>query len=1144
MNIFYQIQSSFISSQNDWSQIIKLPHADSLNPFLYLLLRNEKLLQEANKIIILEKESEVEATFNILKSFKFNLPVYYFPQFQNPYLKSMASSSYIQEVFYFLERYYDANVHGIFIIGNISSRLKIPSKDFFDQNRLTLSKDQIISPLELSKSLKELGYYSTSKIGLENHYSARGEIFDIYFAYRESLRILYFDELIEKMNAIEKDTFFTLKNKEFENVIIHPTPLILTNKKFKQFYADSCRKLYRQSRPGLEQRKKHLELLQNNSLFDEVNSLFSFFFSSTTCLISENRQNNLPIITRDLKLLESNWHHELDTFSQLHSNRLTESDDTYIYPHPEDLFDTSASNNYRRNLDLIYLEEGHGSFIQLHDNLRFLKGNSQETIAMSPLDNFISNVQKELIPSHIFLGFLNEQNRRKLLELIPSDILPSATEFASGVMGKGFYIEKDDFICVTEQDLFGEKTPKLSKKPKRQVDFSAEDLSTLKVGDYVVYSDFGVAKYFGIETIEVNNIVNDFLLLEFSDQDKIYVPTYKFDHVQKYADSTHSISLSSLRNQKFQKAKAKARENAKKLAFDLIRLLAERSQPKTFRFSPPDNDYREFELAFPFEETPDQAIAIQNVLDGLQAEKPMDHLICGDVGFGKTEIAMRAAFKVVEDRRQVAVLVPTTVLALQHFITFSKRFSNFPISIEFVSRFKTPQQKKEILEKVSNGQIDIIIGTHALLSDNAKFKSLGLVIVDEEHRFGVGHKEKLKLMVKGLDCLSLSATPIPRTLQMSMIGLRQISIIKTAPPKRQSIYTQLIYDDDFTIKSAIEFELERQGQIFFIHNRVNDIELIKERIMKLVPKCKIVVAHGQMPEKDLEKCMKEFYEGKFDILLATTIIESGIDIPRANTLIINRADTFGLAQLHQLRGRIGRSNLKAYAYFMIPNRNTITETAKERLKAIQEFAQLGSGFWIASRDLEIRGAGDLLGPDQSGHINEIGFETYMQLLNEAIAEIKGETIFDKDIDIVTTYSSYIPSHYISDQSERMKTYKKFSAFDNFEAIDSLVEQIEDIYGPKPIEFVAFINTLKSRLIGSRLYVKEIKLSLSSIILKFDPTKLVEHEAFRQKLLSLIVTMPNYFKLLSQNSIEYRPKGHIDSSNIVELMKSIEQHLVA
>jgi transcription-repair coupling factor (superfamily II helicase) len=563
----------------------------------------------------------------------------------------------------------------------------------------------------------------------------------------------------------------------------------------------------------------------------------------------------------------------------------------------------------------------------------------------------------------------------------------------------GFEILALDFVVHTETDIFGETTQaefqksKPQKTKKSNLGAFISDFRDLKPGDFVVHVDHGIGRFEGLQTISAQGAEREFMLLHYAEGAKLFVPVERLDLVSRFSSGEAAQpTLDRLGGLGWQKTKAKAKRAMRDMADELLRLYAERKLVQGFAFSGDTPWQEEFEDAFPYQLTTDQATAIEDLKEDMQTPVPMDRLIVGDVGYGKTEVAMRGAFKAVMDNRQVAVLTPTTVLAYQHFESFKQRFAAFPVKIELLSRFRSAKEQKEVVKAAEEGKVDILIGTHRILSADVKLPKLGLVVVDEEQRFGVAHKERLKQLKKKVDVLTLSATPIPRTLNMSLLGMRDMSVIETPPRDRLAINTQVVQFSEPVIKSAIELELARNGQVFFIHNRVESIESIAAHIKKIVPNARIIVAHGQMNEKEMENAVLDFVGYKYDVLVATTIIENGIDIPRANTIIINRADNYGLSQLYQLRGRVGRSNRRAYAYLLIPGELELTPIAKRRLSAIREFSDLGAGFRIAALDLELRGAGNILGGQQSGQLDALGFDLYTKMLERTIQELKGEEI--------------------------------------------------------------------------------------------------------------------------------------------------------
>ena len=641
-----------------------------------------------------------------------------------------------------------------------------------------------------------------------------------------------------------------------------------------------------------------------------------------------------------------------------------------------------------------------------------------------------------------------------------------------GELSAGFRLPDDRLALVTEEEIFGRRVRRRGTSEARARALLSS-LAELKEGDYVVHADHGIARYRGLLHLQTGATEGDYLHLEYAGDDKLYVPVERIEKVQKYSGGEgHAPRLDKMGGGAWEKAKIKARAAVEEMARELLKIYARREMNKGFVYSPPDRLFREFEAAFPYEETADQLSAISDVLADMQSERPVDRLICGDVGYGKTEVAIRAAFKAALDGRQVAVLVPTTILARQHLESFRTRFSGTPVEVEMISRFRTPAQQKEILQRTAAGKVDILIGTHRLLQRDVRFKDLGLVVIDEEQRFGVSHKERLKKMRAEVDILTLTATPIPRTLHMGMVGLREISVIDTPPVDRMAIRTYVSRFDDNLIREAILRELRRGGQVFFVHNRVQSIAAMAEFLGRLVPEAKIAVGHGQMGERALEEVLVDFIDGRCNVLVCTTIIENGIDIPLANTMIVNRADCFGLSQLYQLRGRVGRSNRRAYAYLLIPGEATLTSDARARLKVLQELTELGAGFRIASHDLELRGAGDLLGARQAGQIAAIGFEMYSELLEETIQELKGLAKEDRiDPEIRLGLSAFLPEKYVPDPNQRLVFYKKLAAAEDEEALYLGADELRDRYGELPSAAALLLEMMKLRVLMKRLRIE-------------------------------------------------------------------------
>src|SRR3984957_78868 len=668
---------------------------------------------------------------------------------------------------------------------------------------------------------------------------------------------------------------------------------------------------------------------------------------------------------------------------------------------------------------------------------------------------------------------------------------------AKAYIPDGVVFPEANLAIFGARDLFDESDT-VATRPQRQkskVSAFLSDFRDLQVGDYVVHVEHGIGQYGGLKEINQGDGNAEFMLLEYAEGARLYVPLTRLDLIQKYRSSEGAKpSLSHLGTQAWTKTKARGRKAMKDMADELLKLYAERKTAVGHSFPAGNEFVREFEDAFEFNETEDQAQAIADVTRDMESTQPMDRLLCGDVGYGKTEVAMRAAFKAVGDNKQVAVLAPTTVLAFQHYETFKQRFGPFPVTIEMISRFRNPKQQKEILQKAETGKIDILIGTHRILSKDLKFADLGLLIVDEEQRFGVRHKERIKQMRKQVDVLTMSATPIPRTLHMSLVGLRDMSVIETPPKDRMAIQTVVASWDDKLIQSAVEQELDRGGQVYFVHNRVDSIWEIAAKLQDLVPKARIMVGHGQMGETELEKVMLGFMHHEADILVATTIIENGLDIPPCNTILINRADRLGLSELYQLRGRVGRSNRRAYAYLLIPKEVELTPIARRRLAALKEFFDLGAGFKIAALDLELRGAGNLLGGEQSGHIEAIGFELYTQMLERAVREMKGEAGPDEaETQLNLGLNIRINADYIPEENQRLQMYKRVARVETESQLTDVAAELEDRYGPPPPAVRNLLDYASLKLLCIRVGVNAIERKRDFVTLKFRQEATVDPE---------------------------------------------------
>jgi transcription-repair coupling factor (superfamily II helicase) len=708
----------------------------------------------------------------------------------------------------------------------------------------------------------------------------------------------------------------------------------------------------------------------------------------------------------------------------------------------------------------------------------------QVNLVSEELTTFVETSDKVVVFCH------NAAEEQRLHELLKGSSLENTPEVAYeiGHLSHGFDFTTGRFTFLAHHEIFHRYAQHRALK-RRVRSEPIESFLELNKNDYVVHITHGIARYRGLVQLEKAGEMQEFLDLEFADSLRLYVPATKIDLVQKYVGSAGALTLSKLGGELWEKRKRAAREAVQNLALGLLEVQAARQKIPGFSFPQDDHMMREFEEAFIYPETNDQTYAIADIKHDMHSDRPMDRLLCGDVGYGKTELAMRTAFKTVEAGKQVAVLVPTTVLCQQHFRTFSERMADYPVVVDHISRFRTKGEQRKTLDAVVDGKVDILIGTHRLLSPDVDFNDLGLVVVDEEQRFGVVHKERLKRLRYTVDVLTMTATPIPRTLHMSLLGIRDISSLATPPQDRMSIHTEVCRFDAHRVREAILRELNRDGQVFFVHNRVYDIERMAQRLCQLVPEARMIVGHGQMGEHQLEQRMADFVDGKADVLVCTSIIESGLDIPNANTIFIHEADMFGLADLHQLRGRVGRYKHRAYAYVMLPESRSITRTALKRLKAIEEYSELGSGFKLAMRDLEIRGAGNILGPEQSGHIAAVGYDLYCRLLDQAVRELKNEDVEEHaEIDIDLQLDSYIPSGYIRSDVLKMNAYRQLARAKSVEQVRESEAELEDRFGASPVTVVNLIAKHRLRVRLEPLRCTYFGLRGDHVLLKYEDSQ--------------------------------------------------------
>ena len=887
------------------------------------------------------------------------------------------------------------------------------SRNEFQRLSLTLKMGEVLPREALMERLVQLGYEHVEEVESIGQFSVRGGIVDVFAINGQApVRIEFFDDEIDSMREFDLDTKRSVRN--IADVTIMPLA-----------QTDAA------GRPEL-----FLNYLEGKGtvIFDEPARIRD----EIRTMVKENPEIQGKIVA---------WE---DLLSAARGNRLVYSSlmlQQIPGAEPQETLGITVTTMtpFQRQMDL--LENEANRWLSQKQRVLLLVGDKEKA---NSLREFFAHRR---LPS--LIGRLEDPLRDDALNIRLGSLLT------------GFELVSARLVVVTEKDIFGRHKRRTVRRPQNAGE-RITHFRDIKPGDYVVHENHGIGKYLGVETLEVGGIHKDYLHIKYGGDDKLFVPTDQVGLLQKYIGAEGEVPrLHRMGGTEWVKAKARARKSVEDIAQKLIEIYAKRKDAKGIAFGPDDSSQREFEETFPYQETEDQLRAIAEIKADMEKPRPMDRLLCGDVGFGKTEVAIRAAYKAAMNGKQVAVLVPTTVLAQQHYQTFTTRFSGFAPVVDVICRFRTPKQQKETMEKVRLGQVDILIGTHAILNQKKiQWKDLGLLIVDEEQRFGVRQKDKIRSLAAGIDVLTLSATPIPRTLHMSLVGARDMSIIETPPAERFPVQTYVVENDDTVIANAIKRELRRGGQIYFIYNRVDTIDRMRDHLQALVPEARIQTAHGQMPEEMLEHVMMDFYEGDYDILLATSIVENGLDVANANTIIVYNADRFGLSQLYQMRGRVGRSHHMAFAYFVYQADKILTETAEKRLQAMKEFAELGAGFKIAMRDLEIRGAGNLLGSQQHGHIASVGFEMYCKLLEEAVENLRhGRKVEEAPpeplIDLQT--EAYIDGDFISDAMHKIEIYQRIAAIRHNEELRALLDELIDRFGEptKPVMHLLEVARIKN-----------------------------------------------------------------------------------
>lgn len=1022
----------------------------------------------------------------------------------------------------------------------------------FNQYLQIVSPGDVMSRDEFCERLLMGGYRRVSLVEEKGEFSARGNIIDVFPpAEINPLRLEMAGDEIESIRRFDPDTQRSID--EADAFVVSPAGEIVMNPQTRELAVLNVKRRASSLSLSREIRSRLIETLQNglaNSinpiflpLFYEVydekdgfpsNRLSGFFdyLPSATLVVLDD-----PLaIYQSARSMENNIDKLL--FKAQNSDKFY-LDKESIYIDPADTI-AILKKFSRLNLEGLKLgpSEERESPVVSFDTFRDShqeKTSSGEIKEDALLRQTVEKIKAWLSEAQkIFFVCPSTEDLHRMQHMLltydlPVQLLPSTDsllEIAAGpeekaglflIDGKisaSFVFSAMKLVFLSEEEIFVKKVSRRRQRPVREGYF-LKSFGDLQDGDFVVHTDFGIGTYRGLKKITVGRIENDFLVIEYAEGDKLYIPVNSLEKIQRYiGPDGYAPKIDKMGGSSWETVKERVKKSVREVAEELVAIYAAREVMERDSFSPPDRIYEEFCSTFEFEETPDQLKAIEDIHLDMDEVKPMDRLICGDAGFGKTEVALRAALRAVMDGKQVALLVPTTILAEQHFQTFSRRLQDFPVRVEVLNRFRSKAEQKKIIDDLKTGRVDIVVGTHRLLQKDVEFRALGLVVIDEEQRFGVAHKEKLKKMRTLVDVLTLSATPIPRTLHLSLVGIRDLSIINTPPEERQPIKTYVLEFDEETIKAAIEKEMARGGQVFFVHDRVRSIYSISHLVQRLVPQAGIQVVHGQMKSLEIEKAMAKFIRQECDVLVCTTIVGSGLDVPTANTIIINRADRFGLAQLYQIRGRVGRSNQEAYAYLLLPKGAMLSREAMKRLQVIKEFSEPGSGFRIAYNDMEIRGGGNLLGVSQSGHVSAVGYELYTELMERTIREIKGEKPVEEEVlpEIQLGISAFIPDDYVQDIHQRLVLYKRISLTDNAEDLGRIGDELQDCYGPLPQNVENLLGVINIRNLLKPLKGRKMGYDGKNLYIFFqkdspvDPAKIIA--LYRKKTKELRFT-PNY-----------------------------------
>ncbi|HFV3270995.1 TPA: transcription-repair coupling factor [Streptococcus pneumoniae] len=1030
----------------------------------------------------------------------------------------------------------DSSKKGILVCNIAASRLILPSPNAFKDSIVKISVGEEYDQHAFIHQLKENGYRKVTKVQTQGEFSLRGDILDIFeISQLEPCRIEFFGDEIDGIRSFEVETQLSKENKT-ELTIFPASDMLLREKDYQRGQSALEKQISKTLSPILKsyleeilssfhQKQSHADSRKFLSLcYDKTWTVFDYIEKDTPIFFDDYQKlmNQYEVFERDLAQYFTEELQNSKAFSDM--QYFSDIEQIYKKQSPVTFFSNLQKGLGNLKFDKIYqfnqypMQEFFNQFSFLKEEIERYK-KMDYTIILQSSNSMGSKTLEDML----------EEYQIKLDSRDKTSICKESVNLIEGNLRHGFHFVDEKILLITEHEIFQKK---LKRRFRRQHVSNAErlkDYNELEKGDYVVHHIHGIGQYLGIETIEIKGIHRDYVSVQYQNGDQISIPVEQIHLLSKYISSDGKApKLNKLNDGHFKKAKQKVKNQVEDIADDLIKLYSERSQLKGFAFSADDDDQDAFDDAFPYVETDDQLRSIEEIKRDMQASQPMDRLLVGDVGFGKTEVAMRAAFKAVNDHKQVVILVPTTVLAQQHYTNFKERFQNFAVNVDVLSRFRSKKEQTATLEKLKNGQVDILIGTHRVLSKDVVFADLGLMIIDEEQRFGVKHKETLKELKKQVDVLTLTATPIPRTLHMSMLGIRDLSVIETPPTNRYPVQTYVLEKNDSVIRDAVLREMECGGQVYYLYNKVDTIVQKVSELQELIPEASIGYVHGRMSEVQLENTLLDFIEGQYDILVTTTIIETGVDIPNANTLFIENADHMGLSTLYQLRGRVGRSNRIAYAYLMYRPEKSISEVSEKRLEAIKGFTELGSGFKIAMRDLSIRGAGNLLGKSQSGFIDSVGFELYSQLLEEAIAKRNGNananTRTKGNAELILQIDAYLPDTYISDQRHKIEIYKKIRQIDNRVNYEELQEELIDRFGEYPdvVAYLLEIGLVKSYL--DKVFVQRVERKDNKITIQFE------------KVTQRLFLAQDYFKALSVTNLK---AGIAENKGLMELVFDVQ-----